>query len=131
MQKVITLKTKHKQEMIDITKEIENAVKGLNITEGICNIYIKHTTASIIVNENYDSNVCDDILTGLSELFDKKKWKHNAVDDNASAHIKVAILGCSVNIPIKDKKLQLGKWQRPMLVEFDGPRERDVIITVI
>ncbi|MEW6062768.1 MAG: secondary thiamine-phosphate synthase enzyme YjbQ [Nanoarchaeota archaeon] len=130
MQKIICIKTEKKQEMIDITKEVNRVIEGSNIAKGICSIYTQHTTSSIIINENYDSNVCDDILAGLSELFDKKKWKHDAVDNNAAAHIKSAILGCSVSIPIKDKKLQLGKWQQIMLVEFDGPRERSIVVTV-
>jgi len=123
------IKTNKKEEIIDITNkvnEIVNSKKGK-----ICFVYVKHATAALIVNENYDPNVCDDILTCLNKLVPSGGWKHNCVDDNAAAHIKASILGPSEVIPIKNGELELGRWQGIGLVELDGPKEREIVVEVL
>lgn len=126
--KEIKVVTKKKYEMVDITEQIEKAVKG--VEEGTVLVYVPHATAAIVINENYDPNVCLDILDALDDMIPEGKWKHDKVDGNGAAHIKAAILGPSETMPIKDGKLQLGTWQSPMLVELDGPRERKIILTI-
>ena len=124
------VKTKQKQEMIDITKKVEALIKEFK--EGLCHIFPKHTTCSIIINENDDPNICDDILLGLNKaLPDQAGYKHDKVDNNAGAHVKAATVGASQLVPIKNGKLDFGRWQTLMLAEFDGPRERTVKVTVI
>lgn len=125
----ISVKTSKKYEVIDITKEVENLVK--NVKEGIAVVYTTHATASLIINENADPNVNVDILDALNKLIPEGKWLHDRIDNNAAAHIKSAIIGCSKTIPIKDGKLMLGTWQSCMFVELDGPRTRKVIVSVI
>lgn len=130
MQEVISISTSKKQELIDITKEVSLIAKKSGIKSGICHIFAMHSTTAIIINENYDPNICLDLLDALNELIPKGKWRHDKLDGNADAHIKASILGPSEMIPIKDGKLQLGRWQSPMLVELDGPRTREIIVQI-
>jgi len=128
--KEIALKTTKKYELIDITEKVNGFVKGID--EGTCVVYTPHATASIIINENWDPNVCDDFITCLNKLIPEGVWKHDKADNNAAAHIKSAIIGPSEVIPIKNGKLKLGTWQSIMFCEFDGPRsERKVIVQVV
>lgn len=130
--KEITISTRSKTELIDITEEVTKAVSESGVKEGICQIYTPHATAGIIINENYDPNICQDFLDAMDKMVPDGVWRHDRVDGNGSAHIKAAIIGPSETIPIKDGKLQLGTWQSPMLVDFDGPRHgRRVIINII
>jgi secondary thiamine-phosphate synthase enzyme len=128
----ITIKTTKKQEIIDITNLVKKAIK---IKNGIVNIFVQHATAAIIIQENYDPNVGQDILECLSKSIPQGIWKHDKCEtcdrENAAAHIKSSILGPSETIPIEDGKLLLGQWQNIMLVELDGPRERNLIIQQI
>lgn len=127
-----TVKTNKKNQIIDITGEVKEIVNKIckkeNIKDGICLVYTPHATAAITINENWDESVCDDFLTALSNLIPEGKWKHDRVDGNGAAHIKSAIIGPEKMIPIKDGTLTLGTWQGIMLCEFDGPRERRVIV---
>ena len=127
-----TVRTNNKNEIMNITNEVKEIVERIckkeKIKDGICLVYIPHATAAITINENWDPNVCDDFLTAMSNLIPEGKWKHDRVDGNGAAHIKSAIIGPEKTIPIKDGKLVLGTWQGIMLCEFDGPRERRVIV---
>ena len=125
-----TLRTSKHQEIIDITDKVKEIVRKSKVKEGLAVVYTPHATASIIINENYDPNVCDDIINALNKLVPASVWKHDRVDNNADAHIKSAIIGPSEIIPIKDGKLTLGTWQSIMLAAFDGPRDRKVIVVV-
>lgn len=128
----ITITSSGKEEMIDITEQIKNLVHKTEIVEGIYSVFVKSTTAAIIVNENHDPNICIDIFNALKNFIpDKNNYLHDNVDGNAAAHIKSAILGPDVNIPVKHGKINLGKWQAIMLVEFDGPRERTISIQIL
>ncbi|RMF55046.1 YjbQ family protein [Candidatus Woesearchaeota archaeon] len=120
-----------KNELIDIRGVLEDALKKSGVKEGLLNVYAAHATAAIIINENYDPNICLDFLDALNNIIPEGKWRHDQVDNNAAAHIKSAIVGPSETIPIKDGKLQLGTWQSPMLCDFDGPRKRKIIITLL
>ena len=125
----ITITTSKKQELIDITEKINSLI---NIESGICHLFTPHTTAALMIQENADPNICDDILTTLNKIIPlHDNYKHDKIDNNAAAHIKAGIIGPSKIIPIKDNKLQLGQWQNIFLAEFDGPRNRKLIITLI
>ncbi|MFH1210281.1 MAG: secondary thiamine-phosphate synthase enzyme YjbQ [archaeon] len=125
----IKIRTTKREELIDITKEVEKIVK--DIKEGIVFLYVPHATAGITINENDDPNVNEDILEFLRKQVPKGKWKHDQIDGNGDAHIKSSIMGVDLTIPIKDGKLQLGRWQAISLCEFDGPRERTIIIKTL
>ena len=131
MYKEINVSTSKKYELVDISKEIRSALKESNVKEGMCQIYVPHATCGIIINENYDPNVCLDFIDALNELIPEGKWRHDKIDNNAAAHIKASIVGPSETIAIRDGKLQLGTWQSPMVCDFDGPRKRRLIINII
>lgn len=131
MQEEIILSTSKKQELIDITDKINAIINKSKIKNGICNVFTAHATAAIIINENYDPNICLDLLDALNKLIPSGIWRHDRIDGNADAHIKSAILGPSETIPIKDGSLDLGQWQSAMFVELDGPRNRRIIVTRI
>ena len=128
----IILSTTKKQELIDITGKINSIIKKSKISNGLCNVFAAHATAAIIINENYDPNICLDLLDALNKLIPSGIWRHDRIDGNADAHIKSAILGPSETIPVKNSSLDLGKWQSCMFAELDGPRsDRKIIITII
>ena len=131
MLKEITVSSNKKQEIMDITKDIKKVIAGAKVKEGICVVYTTHATAAVIINENWDPNVMLDIIEALDKLIPQGKWKHDKVDGNGAAHIKSAIIGPSETIVIKDGKLVLGRWQDIMLCDFDGPRERKVLVKII
>ncbi len=132
MLKELKVKTGKKQEIIDITDKIKIIVSESEAINGICIIYVPHATAGIILNENYDENVCKDILNKFEEIIPKgDNYKHNCIDNNAHAHIKASIIGPSEIVIIKDKKILLGTWQGIALAEFDGPRERKIFVKII
>jgi len=128
----ITLSTNKKQEIIDLTSKVSEIIKKSKVKNGLCNVFAAHATAAIIINENYDPNVCLDILDALNKLIPAGIWRHDRIDGNADAHIKSTILGPSETIPINDGKLELGRWQNIAFVELDGPRSnRKIIVTII
>jgi secondary thiamine-phosphate synthase enzyme len=128
--KEFTIKSS-KIEIIDITDKVKEIVNQSNVKEGVCIVYTPHATCSVMINENWDPNIMDDILEALDKLIPAGKWRHDKVDANGAAHIKASIIGPSETIPIKDGKLMLGQWQDIMLADFDGPRERKVLVKII
>ena len=122
----IEVRSKKKVELIDITDRVQNIVSRENLNEGMCRIFVPHTTAGLTINENADPSVVEDIAGGLSKLFDCMSFKH--IEGNSPAHIKSSLIGCSLNILIEDKKLVLGTWQGIFFCEFDGPRSRKLYL---
>ena len=124
-----TFSTTEKQELIDVTDDVKKIVEKSGLNEGTCLVYVPHSTAAIIINENWDPGVCEDVLSSLSRMVPKTvDYKHDKVDGNAAAHVKSALLGPSETLAFVDKKLVLGRWQAVMFCEFDGPRTRRVIV---
>ena len=128
---VIVVRSNRRNELIDIDQQVADIVSKSEIKEGICSIYAPHATCGIMINENYDPNICLDIIDCLSEYIPQGKWRHDKIDNNADAHIKASIVGPSETIPIKDGNLLMGTWQSIMLADFDGPRERRIIVNII
>ncbi len=127
--KIVNLKTNHKSELIDITEIVKEAVIKSGIKNGLCNVFTPHTTAGIILFENVDPNLKRDFLGHMHKLVPSDiEFAHGS---NAHAHLKSALVGSSVVIPIEDAKPLFGKWQGVFFCEFDGPRERKVYIKVI
>lgn len=126
--KRLQIKTQAKQEIIDITERIERAVHDASLQDGVCTVFVPHTTAAITINENADPAVKEDILHALGRLVPTGlHYKH--AEGNAHAHIRASLLGHSVTVPIEDGKLALGTWQGILFCEFDGPRQREVWVT--
>lgn len=129
MIKRLTLKTQAKQEILDITERLQRALREEGMQNGVVVLFVPHTTAAITINENADPAVKEDLLTALNKLVPAgPHYKH--AEGNAHAHIKASLLGHSVTIPIEDGKLQLGTWQGVLFCEFDGPRTRELWLTV-
>jgi secondary thiamine-phosphate synthase enzyme len=123
--KKLVIKTRTKQELLDITERIERVVRELSLTEGFCTLYVPHTTAAITINESADPSVKEDILDALARLVPSgPHYKH--VEGNAHAHIRASLVGHSVQVLVENGKLLLGTWQGIFFCEFDGPREREV-----
>jgi secondary thiamine-phosphate synthase enzyme len=122
------IRTRGKQEMVDITEQVGDLVRRSGVEQGLCLVYVPHATAALVINENDDPNVCQDILDALGRMVPEGSWRHDRIDGNASAHIKAAILGPGQAVPVRGGRLALGTWQSIMLVELDGPRERTVIV---
>lgn len=129
--KTLTITTKSKTEMTDITDDVKEAVITSGVKEGICVIFTPHTTASVLVSENVDPRLQRDLLGSLSRIAPENvRYAHGG--GNAAAHIKSARTGVSVTVPVADGRPLLGQWQGILFAEFDGPREtRKVIIKVI
>jgi secondary thiamine-phosphate synthase enzyme len=124
------IRTNRKWHVIDITSQVAEIVENSGVSEGTCLVYVRHTTAAVTINENADPNIGEDLVEALNRLIPEGIWQHDEIDDNGAAHIKASLIGPSETIPVRDGKLQLGRWQAVMLVEFDGPRDRQVIVTV-
>lgn len=124
------IRTNRKWHVIDITSQVAEIVENSGVSEGTCLVYVRHTTAAITINENADPNIGVDLIEALDRLIPEGIWQHDKIDNNGAAHVKASLIGPSETIPVRDGKLLLGRWQAVMLVEFDGPRDRQVVVTV-
>ncbi|MFP4325289.1 MAG: secondary thiamine-phosphate synthase enzyme YjbQ [Desulfonatronovibrio sp.] len=121
----ISVKTGKRQELKDITPEIEQYLSENNLTGGLLNIYCPHTTAGITINEGADPSVAGDILVSLEKLVPYKgDYRH--AEGNSDAHIKTSLTGQSVLVIVEEGRPMLGTWQKIFFAEFDGPRSRKV-----
>jgi len=130
MKQTISISSNSRTEFIDITDQVNEAVKKSGLKEGICHLFVPHTTAGITINEGADPSVKRDILSSLNRLvpFDGD-YKHT--EGNSAAHIKTTLVGTSAVCLIEDSRLILGTWQSIFFCEFDGPRTRRVHIANI
>ena len=116
--------------MIDLTPEIEASVAASGVENGLCTVFVPHTTAGITVNENADPDVREDLLAALRRAVpDSAPYRHG--EGNSPAHVKATLVGSSVTVIVEGGRLRLGTWQGIQLCEFDGPRARKVWITII
>ncbi len=130
VEKDFHVSTKNRNQMIDITGQVRSFVSQSGITNGDVIVYCPHTTAAITINENADPSVPHDILLTLEELLPHHRPGYRHSEGNSDAHCKSSLIGCSEQILIKDKSLNLGTWQGIFFCEFDGPRSRKVIIQI-
>lgn len=126
----INIKTRSQIEFIDITSQVQGVIDKSGFKEGVCNVYVPHTTAAVTINENADPDVIRDIITRLNEIVPLNgNYRHT--EGNSAAHIKASIIGASELVFIKDGRLILGTWQSIFFCEFDGPRSRRVLIKIV
>jgi secondary thiamine-phosphate synthase enzyme len=129
----IKVRSKSREEMIDITSDVEKVLGAEEAWDGICVVFTQHTTCGVTVNENADPDVQGDMLGWLRNLIPQfptnPEFKHG--EQNSDAHIKSSLVGCSVTVPFENGKLLLGRWQGIYLCEFDGPRERKIIVSIM
>jgi secondary thiamine-phosphate synthase enzyme len=123
--------TSKRVEIVDITHQLEEQVISSGVSEGLVNVFTKHSTSGIVINEN-ESRLLGDFLNILESLVPQNDgYGHDTIDNNADAHLRAFILGGSQTIPITNGKLDLGTWQSIFFVELDGPRNRKVKITIM
>jgi len=125
----ITVHSSRRNEMIDITTEVQEVVDKSGVKDGYAILYVPHTTAAITINEGADLSVKHDILTALSKLVPHEA-NYSHVEGNSDAHIKSSIIGCSEMVFIENGKLLLGTWQHIFFFEGDGPRTRKLYIEI-
>lgn len=120
----------HKRiEMIDITPRVGALVQESGVMDGVCVVYVPHTTAGVTINEGADPAVCEDILRKLNELVPSDgHYRH--MEGNADSHIKASLMGSSVTVIIENGRPVLGTWQKIFFCEFDGPRSRKIYVKV-
>lgn len=126
----IEVRTFAREQMLDITTVVEEAVASAGVAEGLATVFVPHTTAAVTVNENADPDVRRDLDAGLGRLAPRDAgWRH--AEGNSDGHLKSTLVGCSTCVPISGGRLSLGTWQAIFLCEFDGPRTRLVHVQVI
>ena len=122
-----TVRTNARCEMIDITDKIETLVRESGLRDGICHVFVPHTTAAVTINENADPDVPRDILDSLDRVVPlSNRYRH--AEGNAAAHVKASLLGASQTVFVEKGRLVLGTWQSLFFCEFDGPRTREVLV---
>ncbi len=126
----IKVNSRSRNEMIDITSDIQKLVKTEKLDNGYIIVYVPHTTAGITINEGADPSVQHDIIETLKRIIPEKSDYHH-MEGNSDAHIKASILGSSVTVLVENKKLILGTWQHIFFYEGDGPRHRRVYVQLL
>jgi len=128
MVQLLKVRSHQREELVEFTSEVQETLKESGVDEGVCVLYVQHTTAGLTVNENADPDVPRDMLHALRTLIPQHGMGFRHAEENSDAHIKASLVGPSVTVPFKDGKLLLGRWQGIFLCEFDGGRERHVIM---
>lgn len=132
MREIITLATGRREQLVDITEQVQAAVRRSGILNGVAALYAQGATAALMVQENWDESVQNDVVDLLRKLIPRGVWQHDAQDGNGDAHLKAGLVGPSETVPVMDGSLGLSRWQNIFLCEFDGPRrERRVVCTLL
>jgi len=132
MRENIRVSTSRREELVDITERVREAVTRAGIENGLAVLYVQGATAALMIQENWDESVQTDMVSLLRRLIPRGVWLHDRQDSNGDSHLKAGLVGPSETIPIIDSRLGLSRWQNIFLCEFDGPRtERMVVCTII
>ena len=125
----IKIRTSSRSDMVDITSQVRQIVSESGISDGVCIVFVPHTTAGITINEGADPNVCTDILGKLNDLVPRDgRFLH--MEGNSDSHVKASLVGSSVSVIVEKGSLVLGTWQKIFFCEFDGPRSRKIYLTI-
>lgn len=127
---LLKVRSRQREELVEFTDQVQERLQETDVAEGVVVLYVQHTTAGLTVNENADPDVPRDMLHALRTLVPQQGMGFHHGEENSDAHIKATLVGSSVTIPFKDGKLLLGRWQGIFLCEFDGGRERQVLMIV-
>ena len=126
-----SVRSREREEMVEITDEVRRRLRESGARDGVCTLYVRHTTAGLTVNENADPDVCRDMLHALRTLLPQHGMGFRHGEENSDAHTKASLFGPSLTVPFRDGEPLLGRWQGIFLCEFDGPRDREVILKII
>jgi secondary thiamine-phosphate synthase enzyme len=126
----LEIRTPSRDCLIDITAQVQELLARSGIQEGVCTVYVPHTTAGVTINENADPTVRTDLLRALDQM---APWRNNYehAEGNSAAHVKASLMGASASVLVLGGRLRLGTWQGIYLAEFDGPRTRRVWVKVV
>jgi len=124
------VKTRSRDQMIDITGLVRQAIDEAGVAEGVTTVYVPHTTAGVTINENADPDVIGDVLAALDTAVPWRQDFYRHGEGNSAAHVKSSMVGCHTTVPIVAGRMTLGTWQSVFFCEFDGPRTRRVIVVV-
>jgi secondary thiamine-phosphate synthase enzyme len=129
--KEIDIKTSSRMEIIDISSKISEILDASGLKQGIINIFTRHSTSAVVINEN-EPRLINDFENFLKEIISENKtYGHNTIDNNADSHLRSFLLGTGQSVPFENYKMDLGTWQSIFFVELDGPRNRKVKITIM
>ena len=128
---IIKVRSRQREELVEFTDEVRRRLRASGAREGLCVLFVRHTTAGLTVNENADPDVPRDMLHALRTLVPQHGMGFRHGEENSDAHIKATLTGPSLTIPFSGGDLLLGRWQGIFLCEFDGPREREVVMQII
>jgi secondary thiamine-phosphate synthase enzyme len=132
MRENISVETSQREELMDITVQVQETVTQSKVENGLIVLYVQGATAAVMIQENWDESVQTDVVNLLQKLIPRGVWLHDQQDGNGDSHLKAGLVGPSESIPVIDGKLGLSRWQNIFLCEFDGPRsERVVVCTII
>jgi secondary thiamine-phosphate synthase enzyme len=126
----LRIKTSRRTELRNVTAEIQNAVRASGCAEGVCHLYVPHTTAGVLVNEGDDPAVARDLEAALDKLV-PRSGNYAHAEGNSDSHIKTALVGSTETVWIEGGRLTLGRWQAVFFAEFDGPRTRELRIKIV
>lgn len=131
MREIVFLRTRSREELVDITGQVAEVVERSGISNGLVSVYAQGATAAIMVQENWDESVQSDVVNLLRKMIPRGVWLHDAQDGNGDSHLKAGLVGPSETVPVIDGRLGLSQWQNLFFCEFDGPRnDRRVVCTV-
>lgn len=125
----IRISTKEKERVVDITGQVNDLLTKSEIISGLCHLFLTHTTAAL-TTADLDPGTDLDILDAIEEIIPKLNYRHPHDPVHTKDHIASSIIGTSLTIPFENKKLILGTWQRVILIEFNGPKEREIIVSI-
>ena len=126
----IKVRSRAREELVEFTEAVQDKLTESSVADGVCFLYVQHTTAGLTINENADPDVPRDMLHALRTLIPQHGMGFRHGEENSDAHIKTSLVGTSLTIPFKEGKLLLGRWQGIFLCEFDGGRERKVLMMI-
>lgn len=128
---IITIPSTAREQMLEITGEVERILRESGKQSGVVVLFAQHTTCGLTVNENADPDVKIDLLSALRKLVPQFGMDFRHAEENSDAHLKASFFGSSVTVPFDNGKLLLGRWQGVYLCEFDGARERQIVVTIL
>ena len=127
---ILRVKSQQREELVEFTDQVKGKLKGSGRRSGIVTLYVRHTTAGLTINENADPDVPRDMLHALRTLIPQHGMGFHHGEQNSDAHLKESLMGSTLVIPFQEEQLLLGRWQGIFLCEFDGGREREVIMMI-
>jgi secondary thiamine-phosphate synthase enzyme len=126
---VIGVSSQQRRQLVDVTSFVQESVAASGVEEGLCHVFVPHTTAVLLINENADPAVPEDIVAALAAMLPSLTWRHT--EGNSDAHVLATLVGGALTVPISGSELTLGRWQGVFLLELDGPRKREIWITCL